>query len=185
MIIATSSCLTREQASELIDRWGGRCAYCGDRVYRSMNMEHIEPLSRGGADEPENIVPACLTCNVSKGELFLLEWVFNAYGLLRFNRRLGQFRIPTPPARRRHWLAAPWRSVVRRREPDSIYEHTKELLSCGHEYTTRYVPQCKREDELALWYEPEATARRCYACIDDPRPPRTSAESAVPSSPEG
>ena len=38
-------------------------------------MEHVEPPSRGGEDAAENIVPACLPCNSSKSNLFLLEWV--------------------------------------------------------------------------------------------------------------
>ena len=40
------------------------CAYCGDP---SEHFDHVEPLFRGGADEPENLTRACRRCNFAKG----------------------------------------------------------------------------------------------------------------------
>ena len=39
------------------------CAYCGEP---SEHNDHIEPLYRGGADEPENLTRACRRCNFAK-----------------------------------------------------------------------------------------------------------------------
>lgn len=39
------------------------CAYCGGPA---ATIDHIEPASRGGADEWENFAPACKACNTSK-----------------------------------------------------------------------------------------------------------------------
>ena len=49
-------------------RDGHRCQYCGNR-YSSprLSLDHVIPKSRGGPDTWENIVCACLKCNVGKG----------------------------------------------------------------------------------------------------------------------
>jgi 5-methylcytosine-specific restriction endonuclease McrA len=52
----------------------GRCAYCG-RVRSRYEMDHIEPLSAGGCDCPENVAPACQRCNRSKHNKSLLIWL--------------------------------------------------------------------------------------------------------------
>lgn len=41
------------------------CAYCG--LMPCMGADHVIPMSRGGPNTVENLVPACLPCNVAKG----------------------------------------------------------------------------------------------------------------------
>lgn len=49
-------------------RDGHRCQYCGQRFQAShLSLDHVFPRSRGGASTWENIVSACLRCNVRKG----------------------------------------------------------------------------------------------------------------------
>ena len=49
-------------------RDGNRCQYCGRRFSTSdLSLDHVVPLSRGGPSNWENIVCACLPCNVKKG----------------------------------------------------------------------------------------------------------------------
>lgn len=49
-------------------RDGHRCQYCGKRYSSSrLSLDHVLPKSRGGGDTWENIVCACLNCNVTKG----------------------------------------------------------------------------------------------------------------------
>lgn len=48
------------------------CAYCG--ISGSMTIDHVLPLSRGGRHCIGNLVPACLRCNTSKGNLTVVEW---------------------------------------------------------------------------------------------------------------
>lgn len=44
------------------------CMYCGDHFHKSeLTRDHVVPLSRGGRDGWENVVAACLACNVRKG----------------------------------------------------------------------------------------------------------------------
>lgn len=41
------------------------CQYCGSRS--DLTLDHVMPKSRGGADSWENLVTACNSCNVKKG----------------------------------------------------------------------------------------------------------------------
>jgi 5-methylcytosine-specific restriction endonuclease McrA len=42
------------------------CVYCGKKSQR-LTMDHIIPLSKGGAHTVSNVVPACASCNAKKG----------------------------------------------------------------------------------------------------------------------
>ena len=45
-----------------------RCQYCGKRfASQDLSLDHVIPRSRGGQSTWENIVCACLRCNVRKG----------------------------------------------------------------------------------------------------------------------
>lgn len=47
-------------------RDGHRCQYCG--CYgEDLTLDHVIPRSRGGEDTWENVVSACVRCNVKKG----------------------------------------------------------------------------------------------------------------------
>lgn len=41
------------------------CQYCGKKA--DMTIDHVIPKSRGGKDKWDNVVAACLRCNISKG----------------------------------------------------------------------------------------------------------------------
>jgi len=44
------------------------CQYCGRRFpLHQLSLDHVRPRSRGGANTWENVVCACLRCNVKKG----------------------------------------------------------------------------------------------------------------------
>lgn len=51
------------------DKTGGLCFYCGLALnpYRNFSIDHVVPKSRGGSDDPDNLVPACRRCNCRKG----------------------------------------------------------------------------------------------------------------------
>lgn len=48
------------------------CAYCGQDG--DMQMEHVEPIDKGGLHDIGNIVPACLPCNYSKRTSEMESW---------------------------------------------------------------------------------------------------------------
>lgn len=60
-----------------LDQFGGLCAYC--RLRPGTTIDHVVPLSRGGADAIWNLLPACITCNCSKGPRTLSEWTDRPY----------------------------------------------------------------------------------------------------------
>ena len=52
----------------LMFRDAHQCQYCGKRPpLRELNIDHVLPRSRGGADSWENLVTACRICNLRKG----------------------------------------------------------------------------------------------------------------------
>lgn len=56
--------LTKEQRMAVYNKFGGRCAYCGCEIdIKDMQVDHIESLERGGADDINNMYPACRSCN--------------------------------------------------------------------------------------------------------------------------
>lgn len=68
-----SSPLSRKLRFEILRRDGHRCRYCGatkDEV--RLEVDHIHPRSRGGDDDPDNLVTACFDCNRGKRDRLLL-----------------------------------------------------------------------------------------------------------------
>lgn len=70
--------VTPDEWLEIMEIFGGRCAYCNEPT---TGRDHIEPLSRGGLDVAENVVPACIHCNSRKYNKTLLEFVVSGGGL--------------------------------------------------------------------------------------------------------
>jgi len=54
----------------LWDKTQGHCAYCGQSFSSPVDMttDHVVPRSKGGSDGRENKLPACATCNKTKGK---------------------------------------------------------------------------------------------------------------------
>lgn len=59
----TDIALTRKN---LLHRDGHSCQYCG-YTGDELTLDHVVPRSRGGQDSWENMVIACMRCNVRKG----------------------------------------------------------------------------------------------------------------------
>lgn len=64
----------------LVDRFGARCAYC-NQPSTELQLEHVVPVSRGGDSGAGNYLPACPSCNRSKGARFLMEWRLSKRGV--------------------------------------------------------------------------------------------------------
>lgn len=58
----------------VLGRDGYTCVYCGV-TGTSLQLDHVIPRSRGGADTPDNLVACCKRCNTSKGAKTPEEWM--------------------------------------------------------------------------------------------------------------
>lgn len=46
------------------------CPYCNLKIpYREISIDHVEPRSKGGSSEPDNLVYCDRRCNMAKGNL--------------------------------------------------------------------------------------------------------------------
>lgn len=75
------SALNRSQAKKqwrqaIKQAWNNCCAYCGKPPIHdsSLTIDHIKPKSKGGSDFTNNVTPACLKCNHSKGSTDWIKW---------------------------------------------------------------------------------------------------------------
>ena len=50
-----------------------RCINCG--THKSLSVDHIIPVSKGGGNEIKNLQTLCTTCNSSKGSRSMTEWL--------------------------------------------------------------------------------------------------------------
>lgn len=62
--------LTAEEWLDILKQHNFKCAYCGKDLFNLFDRptrDHIIPISKGGNNIKENIVPACISCNSRKG----------------------------------------------------------------------------------------------------------------------
>jgi 5-methylcytosine-specific restriction endonuclease McrA len=58
----------------VLERDGRKCLYCGKENV-PLNLDHVEPKSRGGSDRPSNLVLACIPCNEKKSNRDVREFL--------------------------------------------------------------------------------------------------------------
>jgi 5-methylcytosine-specific restriction endonuclease McrA len=61
-----------EGSEFLMTLFDGKCAYCGETAN---TFDHILAVTRGGQTTPGNILPACSSCNSSKGNKDVWDWI--------------------------------------------------------------------------------------------------------------
>jgi 5-methylcytosine-specific restriction endonuclease McrA len=57
---------TPDEWLDKLQEFGGNCFYCLELIEGTPHQEHMIPLSRGGTNYIENIVPSCGPCNRKK-----------------------------------------------------------------------------------------------------------------------
>ena len=60
--------LTANEWADILEQHNNRCAYCGVEFgfFNRPEREHVMPISKGGNNTKENVVPACRSCNAKK-----------------------------------------------------------------------------------------------------------------------
>lgn len=73
------------------------CAYCGEKPER-LDPDHVVPLSQGGPNVLNNLLPTCFRCNSDKSAMTLDEWADS-----RVRRGLPPRQTSWAPEDRRYW----------------------------------------------------------------------------------
>lgn len=64
--------MTKTKRFEIFKRDGFQCAYCGQKPPAViLEVDHIEPKSKGGPDDESNLITACFDCNRGKSDKLL------------------------------------------------------------------------------------------------------------------
>lgn len=68
---------TYEERKAILQSSGNKCACCGIKLTtKTMTVEHIIPIYRGGTNDVENLTALCETCNKDKGDILYLPRSF-------------------------------------------------------------------------------------------------------------
>lgn len=70
--LVTETTLTPLEWLSIVEQFNHSCAYCGTK--HNLTMDHIVPISKGGKTTPNNVIPACSSCNSSKQAEDVVEW---------------------------------------------------------------------------------------------------------------
>ena len=67
---------------EVFERGGGRCFFCKCELQLEgpWHVEHGIPKALGGTDDQITLLPACVPCNLSKGDRTALEFIAQSAG---------------------------------------------------------------------------------------------------------
>lgn len=61
----------KEISAIIFETKGRQCFYCGESAN---SIDHVIPVTRGGTDNFDNLVPCCRRCNSSKRDKLIEEW---------------------------------------------------------------------------------------------------------------
>jgi 5-methylcytosine-specific restriction endonuclease McrA len=75
----------------LLEKWHRTCAYCGAKDTK-IEIEHIQPRSKGGSNRVSNLCLACIPCNQKKGNSEIKDFLKDKPELLK--RILAQAKRP-------------------------------------------------------------------------------------------
>jgi 5-methylcytosine-specific restriction endonuclease McrA len=65
--------LTFNEWEDILKNFEYECVYCGRK--EKITLDHLVPITKGGDHTKDNVVPACLSCNASKNNKLLEDWL--------------------------------------------------------------------------------------------------------------
>lgn len=71
--------VTPNEVVEIFARAKGRCVYCNSVA--KLTLDHFFPISQGGDNVLENLVPCCKSCNSRKGTSTGEDWLYDNHGV--------------------------------------------------------------------------------------------------------
>lgn len=98
--------MSKKLRFDVFERDGFTCQYCGMQPPAVvLHVDHINPVSAGGTNAPENLVTSCQSCNGGKGKRVLKTIEANPTESLRRLQELAEIKL----------MAAQFRSADRAR----------------------------------------------------------------------
>ena len=87
--------MKKEIRQQVLDKCGGRCAYCGNEItLKAMQVDHVQAKRRDGKDDIDNFLPACRSCNATKATYTVEEFRVRLwFDVDRIRRDSSKFRI--------------------------------------------------------------------------------------------
>lgn len=79
---------TRAEVLAIIEVAQGYCTYC-DQPVEKLELDHVDPVAWGANHSIDNLLPACRSCNASKSDKAVEEWVFERFGIDGLARTLA------------------------------------------------------------------------------------------------
>ena len=60
----------------IYEKTQGHCYLCGEVIgFKSFEVEHKKPISKGGTDNLDNLYPSCHKCNKIKNNIFYEDFM--------------------------------------------------------------------------------------------------------------
>jgi len=162
--------LPNDQRRLLLELFKGECAYCSNLWEE---WDHIRPWYEWGMTTFNNIVPACKSCNCSKGKKDLEVWaaaknrqikpaVYDVKDVPKYNHELSLVRGKLKVTRVRTSL---WRRLIRR-QPTFVSARTQKVLR-GEEAFPRASRSTLRPPNSS---EPTSSAEPPLGAPENPKP---------------
>lgn len=88
--------MKKQDRQLILDKYSGKCAYCGEELQKGWHVDHIEPMvsNMDGTnkyperDVIENYNPSCASCNIQKNSFTIEQFREN---IKRFIPSLNQY----------------------------------------------------------------------------------------------
>lgn len=91
--IGNGGTYTLRDIRRLMHRYRGMCAYCHEA--KATTLDHVLAISRGGRNTIGNLLPACKSCNYSKGPKLLAVWRYHTGKAI-----LSELMVTAEPSRK-------------------------------------------------------------------------------------
>ena len=66
--------LSKKMRFEIFERDNFTCQYCGRQAPKvELQVDHILPVSRGGKNNKDNLITACVDCNIGKSDAMITD----------------------------------------------------------------------------------------------------------------
>ncbi|GAB1345048.1 HNH endonuclease [Gemmatimonas sp.] len=131
------------------------CRYCGVRAsHRQLEVDHVVPVSKGGRNDPANLVTACIACNQGKSNRTLVPTIGTVDSLYQRNvERIPHYHA-SPVDDSGGCEIPPWLPLEGEQSVEHIAIHAVETALCvglpHHLGMTTYDPDSAASFQLDM-----------------------------------